>query len=470
MLKKFARLLLIAAAGVVGLVCTLYLAIVLINLGDGPPDAAAERLVEMRKPTLPAADNGFYILAGFGAPDGADAQALGEQHMAALLKVFADHPSGNASAEAYNETAPYSRPVEALPAKLRCSPDKQSCLALYLKEREAYGTAARDKAFLLKRYADMRAKPGYEEVLIPDFSAPFTSFSTLRGAHEIELALAAQAVADGAAQAGLQRLAAIAAHDRLLLTRAQTLVGRMIGVRMVFDSAHLASELVRRDAALAGQHRAVLQGIMAPLEPGVFDMGAVFETEAGMMMRLFAGLDRNLLVQAEMLTGSRVASTLGMPMYRRNDSMRAYHAIVQAQLAMAKAAPRELEGQIEKLRQTQQQAVDQVSMTNLAMLRNPVGKVLLAEGMPEQSGYKLRLVDLDGYLRLFGLQLALTGNSVAPAERAAWIRQHAPDALSPYDGSPLTYDAAKEELRFIGKGRNNYLPGDKKTLAIALGS
>lgn len=449
--------------GVVALVAIVAIAahalILLVNLGDAVLDPEAARLTQVPKLKLEPVGNMYYMIAGFGAPAGTDAQAAGEKYVAALLKTFNDPPDGTPGLHTYTTATPEKL---SEPAADRVA--RRSCAAFYLEKGDAYRKAAEQYAHLLSRYAEVRGKAGFEELVIPDEHAPQVSLAPISVMRRIEQALAVQAVAAGDAESGLKKLAVVAAHDRLVFTQAGTLVTKLVALRWVYESASLASELITGDPALAAPHHELLARICAPLDAAAIDLSRAFEaTNREWMYRLAHSTGGTMYGESPSDQSKYEAALLGL-LYRRNETMNSYLGLAKAELAVGAASLSELGARIEELRKVREKMRDPGV---LSLFRNTVGK-FMAVGTPPVEEYKWRVVDLDGQLRLFGLQLALAKAGVAPGERSGWISLHAPEARSPYDASPLQYDSARRELRFTGNGKHRYLPGDQTTLAIRL--
>jgi hypothetical protein len=138
----------------------------------------------------------------------------------------------------------------------------------------------------------------------------------------------------------------------------------------------------------------------------------------------------------------------------------------QTTVRIAEAPAHELVEMSDMLEREEEQATDIIRWD---MIYNPVGKILAAISAPAThtyARYAARVHNLDGRMRLVGLQLALYEDRVPDARIAKAISARPGTYHDPYRNGAVTWDPKRRALLFWGIGRKG--PGLKLDQEIAV--
>ena len=141
--------------------------------------------------------------------------------------------------------------------------------------------------------------------------------------------------------------------------------------------------------------------------------------------------------------------------------------LAEAEIAAAKAKPAEIAAARAKA-SAAIGAVNARADWQWSSFYNPAGKILAPLAQADLITYKLRLHDIDGYVRLVRAKLELLAAGVAPEGRAEWLKESPPETRSPYDGTPMTLDVQAGLLQFTGQGTHSFLPQPKNRFGVPL--
>jgi hypothetical protein len=89
---------------------------------------------------------------------------------------------------------------------------------------------------------------------------------------------------------------------------------------------------------------------------------------------------------------------------------------------------------------------ESTSLAKLQTIYNPVGKILIAIGVPAYKHYPLRPYDAAALERLVRLSAAIRRQRIAPSAIPEFMKLHPELSTHPADGGPFSWNAANSEI------------------------
>lgn len=404
----------------------------------------------------PEGENGYYALVGMHAPaEVKDTHAYGRDLILQVRQALAADP---------DMSEPYKLPKQALDFRgdkaLLCAPRKSACLPNVARTSAALDRALADNKLLLERYRALYRYTRFVETLPPHRSAPLPNYPYK--AHELFLAAIARDAARGRIVSALQALAADTNYWRMVLADARTLLTKMVAVARLDGDYRLLAEIIATKPLLPAEAELV-HASLAPLSTAERSMIEPMRWEFRISGD-YAQLIKNSIregIQGEdnsKKTPLRTALVwLAEPLAQENATRNLVYRHHMAVAALATAPTREFDARRDTLAEQHAVKVD------WHYLYNPLGKFMFHIGEPLWQPYIARLHDLDGYIHLVRLQLAVTQAKIAPPDVPAFLEKSGPLAADPYTGQLMEWDPEAKTLSFRARGAR---PKERPVLAV----
>lgn len=408
------------------------LALLAINAVDESLDPAAAAFGMPRAPAVADAQNGYFGLLALAAPPGVDAVAFARDWL-------------EEARAAAREQRPENHPPEPAPVAGACDPAQVDCLDAALADPAATATLLGTQAETLARYERLLGYARFEEVLDyplrPD--SHFPPYMALAHAQRVYLLHLAQAAGQGLAALAADGLARDIAFQRAMLAGSRTLMGRMIAQRALWNDLMLLDSMMTHHAEALRPELLRLRGVLGQLEAAARNGGSLLEFEFALGRGQL--LDPLGTLQDVPPPGWFERNAVRL-FYQPNATLNAAWRELQAAIAAADAPPAELRARHASLQAREPRFWEYAY--------NPIGRILLASGRPDISGYLLRIHDTDALMRMVALRLEYIVRAV-PAHDAGGFLAVAPARFhDPYTGTPFRWEEARMRLSFEAQGDN----------------
>ena len=457
------------------LIIVLLTILILINLRDEKLTPAAQVL--LREPTylVPVAENGFFILRAINADASLDAFSVGKkqvQEEAARYRAEPPHLTQNYTLDNYKTS-----PASVWDVR-RCQETLQSCVEEDLRNREKVTARIKANDLLLQRYAQMRALPGFEERVIPAFTAVVPYYPALTHAAELLMEQAALDIADGNIEKGITRLQENDRYMRLFLKNSSTLISKMISLSMMRKQARVVSELVNKYPQLAREHGDIFSTLVRSVQPTEINFKSAFVNEAR-YVNFYLGMASKYSNSAIGASGENSSSDSPLMdacsyfcqlFLHPNATINELSTYWQQQITTANQ-PASTYTKI-RANLAANHTTELPVLKQLHYVYNPIGKILidLTQYTPDPYiNYMEKGADTDGYLRLVGLQIKLRQQNIAETAIADFVAKAPEPFRSPYDSSAMIWNAKDRQLEFIGRQDTSSNLNHGKRFIVPLG-
>ena len=411
---------------------------------DEALDPAVQAVLNAEPPE-PEGENGYYALVGMHASaETDDTHAYGRDLIMQFRQALAADPE---------MSEPYKFPKQALDFRgdnaLLCAPRKSACLPNVTGTSAALDRALADNKLLLERYRALYRATHFVETLPPHHAAPFPDYPYK--AHELLLAAIARDAANGRTLPALQALAADTNYWRMVLANARTLITKMVAVARIDGNYRLLAEIIATKPLLPADVERV-QMLLVPLSPAERNMIEPMRWEfriSGDYAQLIKNSIREGIYGEDNSKKTPMRSALvwlAEPLAQENATRNLVYRHHMAVAALATAPTREFDARRDALAEQHAVKID------WHYLYNPLGKFMFQIGEPLWQPYIARLHDLDGYIHLVRLQLAVTQAQIAPPDVPAFLEKSGPLAADPYTGQLMEWDPEAKTLSFRARG------------------
>ena len=417
------------------IVISLFLYVGVLNvLPDKALSPSATAWLQHDGEAVPIGQNSHYLLWGLNAPAGVSMREYGEAVVEAMVqagdKIYLSDIDADESyfPEAYDR----SMEIHAVGLGDWCKPSERFCL-------DEYGSSAAkrllqgDNALLLERYRKMSKLQYYHKIeplgvnSIPYYS-PLANGQRLR-----HLAIASQFL-NGKHDKALDELAADLHFSRMLLREADTLILKMVAIRLVTNCLHLYGQLLEQPDV-----DSVVRVIadIAPLTEAERNFEKVFRGELRFQQSAIKHSSDDVAWEGGDLFDRFL---YGLMPIRGNHFLNISHGYMQSLLELHPLPPTQF-----KIAQAKR-AAEYPGIRE--SLYSPLNAILLSISMPMYSSYLLKTNDLGGLIRMVKLKGEIIANDVPVESLDAYI------ATSPYasaysqESVPVRWSREKHTLCF----------------------
>lgn len=429
------------ASGALALfVFTLVINLPLFDEEIDPALASLLLQVEMPDP----GQNAYIALWGFGGSEDRDMVTTGQQVLALHDRQVAE--TGEHALDRAALTTLLGEPDDSWldefePCTAR---NGAACLAKVTAQLDALAGHPR-LDLLTRRYQQLIRMPTFRERQF-DFGADsIPSYKLLIRISDIALARLAR---NGSADEFLDMLQRDQAFWHRVLEDQDSLVAKMVSIAMLWRDAQYLSEFLHTiDTASIWTQDLELETLLQPLSPEALEMSDVWVYE---MRPSMLHLDKG-----------RFSAWTGLFMQlQATDNLNFRHFWLPL-IELSRLSPAELHTWVEDSRAVGEtpmrccQTWAAIALYSPAMLYNPAGKLwLTAEGdlaSLNLEDYLERLYDLQGYLRLVRLSIAMLSTGL---QEPGSLLQEAGFA-NPHTGATMTWDSTNGTLSFECRGLGN---------------
>lgn len=406
----------------------------------------------------PAEPNGYYALVGMHAPTEVDdIHAYGHDLITQYRQAVTADPAMDDE---------YRFPERSLDFRgdkaLLCAPRKAACLPNAARTAGALDNVFADNRLLIARYRSLYRYPRFVETMPMHRSAPLVNFPST--AHELVLATIARDAAHGHVAPAIEALAVDTRYWRTVLADTRMLLTKAVAVSYLVGNYHLLAEMIAA-VPLSPAEMEIVQALLVSLSPAERSMTepmrwefAVYGDYADMIKRsIREGLQgednsKNTPMRAAL-------AWLAEPLVQRNATRNMVYRHHMAVAAVAVAPTIEFDARRNAL------AAEHASKFHWHYLYNPLGKFMFHIGEPLWLPYVARVHDLDGYIQLVRLQLALKQAKVASSDVPTFLETSDASIRDPYTGLPMEWDPVKKTLSFRARGAR---PKESPVLTVRL--
>ena len=409
-----------------------------VNAFDENPTPQAASYGEARAPAVPGAENGYYALLGLGASDGAD----GILHARAWL----DETRAAARANRAEK-----RPAEKRAERpIVCDAAQTSCLVAVKAKPDEAKTQLEAYREDLARYQTLIDYKRYEEVL--DFplraSTSFPQYGPVTGAHRAYVLAAALAVERGDVEAAVSAMERDIAFQRVMMTGARTLLGKVVASAGYWRDLAFVSDLMQSRAAGVRPYLPRLREMLKSPDFPAAGMGTIVESEFAFRKPL---LKDPLAPQEGGSTPGAVEKMAVRFLYKPNATLNREVKHLSAVAAAMDLPVIQGSDALTKIFR------EDSEMTVWQYIDNPVGNILWRLAIPaegKEAYARLRLHDVRAYGRLVALQAEVLAANVEAGGVAAFVAASDARFHDPYTGKPMEWDASTKRLAFQAQSRN----------------
>lgn len=425
----------------------LYFLFVASNWGDEDLKPEVQAILNWHSPATQD-DNGYLILLGMSAPFDQDALHVGKAKLAENIARFETARKTQTIPPAQNEVnafIPYQESAGLQDYLCRYN-QAENCIEFYLMhDANTVKQVIASQEVLLARFAALKASNQFTEISVPMSNIDFSGISAYLVAIELEYMQAAQDIAAGKENAGVQRLLDNALHNRTMLKNSVTHGSRALMLSRVEQDVRILSELMAKYPALAKSYKQLFLPLLNPISTSEYNLEAPFINDRADSILMFdftldatKALERNAQLSFfDKLKGVNFQPNATLNFLYDLKTLRLKLATMDAQQIDA------VKAQVE---------AEKKSLLGFGYkpyyFKNSIGKILVTtldvSGLLDDFE---AFHDIEGYMRLVRLQLdsLQAGNSKTDLER---LLAKYPD---PYTNKPMRFDSNKGILVFKGR-------------------
>lgn len=433
------------AIAFLGLLIGIPLLLVAINAFDEDLKPEAIAFVDFSDDDVPAEQNGFFAWVGLTVPIGADPHTRGLQIVAQINEWVDTAPHELVDKDIYVEPSAlqFTGTLSGL-----CSRDMTGCLDRYRAKTPDIDQWVRENRILLDRYRALYGYPHFRETIKPRFGTPiFTNPSAVAGLIRAQHAIRALHGDISGALGGLREDIVFWRH---VLSESHSFTNKLLAVALIRSNAQLISEIVvnlptdRRAITLASE-------AIRPLTDQERDLSRVFRHEFGSGQHFFTALpsEHNAgCVILESIADCAALKLTNTLLFKQNATINLYFEYLKMLAAASRlSAPLFLKWASEQ-RASVRTGVAWPWSWDLGY--NPSGKILSTMLNLAHNGHIGRIHNLDGFLRLVSLQIAIKQAAIRDADIPEFLGRARPELHNPYTGEPMQWDNQNRTLYFNG--------------------
>lgn len=429
-----------------GLLIVLPLLLIAINTFDEDPRPEAIVFSDFTNDDVPDEQNGFFVWAGLLVPLGQKPHQRGVE----IISQINERPDAtpvNWSIERSEFLGANHLQITGELAGL-CDREMMDCLSRYRPRESDIERWVRENKVLLDRYHKFYTYPYFRETLKPRSDAPLF-FEPAEVARLVRANIALHAMRGNTAKA-LHWLHDDTVYWRRVLVDSRTLISKMIARAVIWANAQLVSEIIAINP-ISNEELVLSVDTIRPLTEVERDLSRVFRYELSILSQTFAklsseqnsrcGLEQSI---ADCAIDKLISTLLFNPNATSNLSFESF-SILAATSKLP--GPQYLKWIGEKRASAWPWSWD--------IAYNPIGKMLIAIANPAYDRYSGRIHNLDGFLRLVSLQIAIKQAAIRDADIPEYLGHTRPELRNPYTGEPMQWDRQSRALYFNGMGEKS---------------
>ncbi|MDH5784716.1 MAG: hypothetical protein OEZ16_03805 [Chromatiales bacterium] len=405
--------------------------LVVINLlPDEELSAGAKEWLKPEPITVPKDQNSYYLLWGLDAPVGVDMREYGEARVARIGEVEA---SGAGAASDYMPAGyKESDLIKTKGVMELCSPINELCLERY--QRDGMKVLQEGvNPLLLDRYRQLIAQPHYQRVSPHGLYTPIVPLGVLRASHRLHLMALVSRYQQGNRAETLEQLAQLMRFNRMLITKSDILIDRMIALTLLGDTLHTYSQLLESELPSDKLRKEIDE--ISELNPDETSFESVLRGELRFMAN---SLDTAL--KGDDSDFAEMVARGSLPINHNRIINRAYqnHRRVSA---MVSSPPSEILQKSAEIRA-------EVMVDHWGYLRDPLTSFLIDIGSADLSQYILKHKDLNALIRLLKLKAQIKKEGVSKENIDAFIASSPYASAYPDEMAPVRWEPGEQALIF----------------------
>ena len=437
--------------GVIAVLMMLFVFVIAINLKDESLSPSAEAFLALSKKPIEMTNNGYVVLNAIDADESLDVFKIGQEVTAQLTRVAQDDASRRDGVKplSYQKSPAFTWHTFHRQSK-ECKDGTDFCIKADLSHRKVLEEALAQNALLLKRYVMIQALPQFSE-------APTTIFTELTLGNNLALwqgsdmvvTEAVLDIADGKTKEGIEQLQRNDLALRRLLRQSSSLLTKMMVRSMLREQVRTISELMEVYPQLVTSEGDALATMLVPLTSDELSLVSTFNNEAQYSLNYLTTFMHAQPKEQQDLS-DRFYSLFYQAHATQNTMADHWTKVIQS----LNVLPSELDRARSKIQGMSEAMNDHAGVPYLHFLYNPVGKTLFYGGVAPSDialSEMERMADLDGYIRLVGLQLDSRRHGITNDKMQAYVNEAKEPFRNPYNHAPMTWDATHQQLQFTGR-------------------
>ena len=445
-LKNILRWTLALISGIVALVISIIAFGIVINLSDEPLDSKAKTMLDGPTNAVDPKSNGYFVLSAMDADESLDVLKAGQEKTKEYIALSKADPSQ----PDYTKRTTYKTTTLFTPQNDRCRGVTSTCIEADILNRSKVETLISQSSLLLKRYEMIQQLPNFEEPPISTIAALQASYLPLLHASDLVIARAVFNIADGKIQEGIDALKKNDQFLRRLMRQSSTLVSKHTISAMLRKQVQAISEVIEVYPGVLKSNGDEMSDMLRPLSEAELSMVSPFEKETQFVLKK---LTPEYVTGAPETVSEKFSTLLIKAFYQPNITANLMANYLEMIIKAAHLPPSGYKQAENEIKLWSIDANKYSFSTFIHFLYNPVGKVLYEAEIarPETYfSYMEGVADLDGYIRLVGLQTELRRKGVSDDAIQNFIATAGSQFVSPYDATPMTWVAQQKQLQFIG--------------------
>lgn len=410
------------------------------NWNDQALRPEVEAALNWQAPTKIDEDNGYLILLGFNAKEGADPVQLGKRKLQAEIERYKLNVQRAEPLLASEDLDPdelaFARPLDET-----CKyTETENCVSFYLSRSSAQeGEILQRQDRLLKNFTLLMASPRYVEITPPHMSASIPSFSVVTHALELDRMRAIRMFAEGKPEEGHRRLLQLAHFSQQWMANSETLISCMAALAMVQRDVRIFEELMR----VFPEEFKELDQMQAWLDRFRFDGKAlqqVLKFEGRYTLRFLSEIQNTNLKSEKSDWERRLVSLFSQP----NASLNLAYDWNATISQFSPAVGEDIDQQFQKMEAKRKELLG-FGLDPL-YLKNPVAKIILMIGANAYQPYVERQYDTMAQIKLMSMKLSIVKQQIPLQAAAQFVKQESARFFNSYGDSLMGWDTHKQEL------------------------
>ena len=386
-------------------------------------------------------ENSYYLIWGIEAPVGVSMREYGEARVEKIVQVDSESLQHDLGDDDYYQPDGFDNgaQIDTEGMARLCELGEENCLDAYHSDAEFLFSQG-DNALLLERYTVLSSLQHYQGIESMGINTPFPPFYRLISAQRLRHVSIASRYLKGERNEALEELAADLRFVRMLMAEADSLIVRMVAIRMMANDLHLYSQLLdKQDAA------AVVQAIQAitPLSESERDCFKMFRGEFRFQAGAIAQLTYLSMSEVVGVEGGALSYLDGIFPINSNRILNATQTHFAKTIELGRLPPSQIKARLE-------QVTEELFMTPglWNYLSDPVTSVLLSMAASDYASYLQHHHDLDGLIRLVRLKGLITEKSVSTEELDTFISTSSYASAYLQEEAPVRWDPEQQTLYF----------------------
>lgn len=453
------RVLIWAAAVVLGIPVLLYLVLIAINWHDRELSPLAIKMMDEYRASsiVIKEDNGYVDVMGFAVAPDDDPHAMGLKRVEWISKV---NQIGKSQAgfdpqeREYDFKSKRDPKVEAIARALNGSSHSPFGSVDWVREVDDIETLKKwiaSESWLLERYQRLLEQSRWIDQVPTDISLPFPPFGTVMDGQRVLMAKVLVLAKESRTLEMNQLLASDLRFWRRVLSSTNMLITKMIAVAAL-DRHFSVANFSLRQLSLDAQRKAIPEEWMQPISDEEKSLHKVMIGEwifATSLMKQTNDDDWDALVDPpsfDQAPKHHWYSLLGKPLYRYQDTVNSF-AESYSQISNAGDVNyKSLRSSITRI----DAEIDSQSAGKFPIhsAYNPIGQILVAMSQYSFSDYIRRVADIEGVRRATLAAIELRGASVKLEDLPSALSKSS--QRNPYTNEPFSWDAKEKVIVFKG--------------------